>query len=695
MTVYMTSGLDTSVQYLKGVGPYLSKVLSKIGILTVRDMLFYFPRDWEDRRNLPPIADIRIGEDTIIKGRIIKVTGQRTKRGFNLVKAVISDQTGSICCTWFNQKFVKNVLEKNKGQMILVSGKAEHNAFSSGTEFAVKEYELVDASGLENVAIVPKYPLTGGLYQKRIRKITKLMVDGYVDKVSDPLPDSIKRGQDLATLKDAIRHIHFPSDMKDVEFSRKRLAFDDLFMLQLMLAMRRKETRMEGRGIQMNVGSSALSRFESSLPFTFTGAQKKVLEEIRGDMFSSKPMNRLIQGDVGSGKTIVAVAAAVIASGSGYQTAIMAPTQILAKQHYEKISGLVKGLGITVHLITGADKKKKRQDTKDRISKDDASIIVGTHALISQGIDFSKLGLVVIDEQHRFGIGTRAQLTGKGKDPHVLVMTATPIPRTLSLTLYGDLDRSIIDELPPGRTPVVTKYVDSPKRRQMYEFIRQKVSEGKQAYVVCPLIEESEKSDLAAAKETAEELAKVFAPLNVSLLHGKMKPAEKDSIMDGFKNNKINILVSTTVIEVGIDVPNAVIMLIEHVERFGLSQLHQLRGRIGRGAAQSYCFLAGKPSTPESRERVRTMVETTDGFKIAEADLRLRGPGEFFGNRQSGIPEFKMADLIRDEQILRVARKCAFEVVLDDPDLIKEENNGLRAEIDRRISDFAQKDMLN
>lgn len=687
--------LDTNVQYVKGVGPYMAKVLSKINIFTLRDLMFYFPREWEDRRKIDSIALLNPGQPCLIKGKLKKVKQNRTRRGFSITKALVSDGTGEIYVSWFNQQFLKKALDKSIGKEILISGKAEINAYSNKFEISARDYELLDGDGEERQKIVPKYPLTSGLYQKRIRTITKNVVQNCSTVLSDPLPNALKEKLQLIPLKDAVFNIHFPRSMEEIDISRKRLAFDDLFFLQLMLALRRRKIRLDGKGIAFKVDQEIINDFENSLPFKFTNAQKKVMDEIKNDMSSSKPMSRLVQGDVGSGKTVLAAEAAAIAVKNGYQAAIMAPTEILAQQHYDKIGKLLKPLKIKVMLLTSGEKKADKDELKAKIAAGENIVVVGTHAIISENVIFSNLGLAVVDEQHRFGVNERTSLREKGINPDLLVMTATPIPRSLALTLYGDLDRSIIDEMPPGRTPVITKYVPEKSRKQMYEFMREKMKEGRQVFVVCPLIEESEKLDLSAAKKVSKELAEIFKEYKVRLLYGKMKSDEKEKIMKDFSLNKIDLLVSTTVIEVGIDIPNATIMVIEHVERFGLSQMHQLRGRIGRGANQSYCFLCGKPATFESKERVKVMVETTDGFKIAEADLKLRGPGEFMGTRQSGLPEFKMADIVRDEQIMRTARKAAFDLVLEDPKLEKEENRLMKKEVLRLFPDFLEKDTFN
>ncbi|MFA5097195.1 MAG: ATP-dependent DNA helicase RecG [Candidatus Margulisiibacteriota bacterium] len=692
----MTPDLDTPVQYLKGVGPSLAKLFSKLGVSTVRDLLFYFPRDWEDRRNIQPAAKLSAGEDCLVKGIIKSVRAERTGRGFNLVKAVISDDSGSVLATWFNQPFVEKTLNSKKGSAVIISGRADINPYSGGLEISVKDYELPDGCE-EALAVVPKYPLTAGLYQKTVRRIMKKALELCLPRVKDPLPEQVSKELGMG-FSLAVKGLHFPSVPEEAERCRQRIAFNEFFLLQSAIAIRRKEIRQDTKGIAFDTEAELVSKFLSVLPFELTGAQKKVLGSIKKDMASCKPMNRLVQGDVGSGKTIVAVISCVTAVSNGYQAAIMAPTEILAQQHYFKIKELVSKLGIKVQLITaGENKKSKRLKSKSEEGNaiDGPCIVVGTHALIQESIKYSKLGLVVIDEQHRFGVMQRTQLRAKGNNPDLLVMTATPIPRTLAFTIYGDLDRSVIDELPPGRTPVMTKYVSEGKRASLYGFMEEEISKGRQAYVVCPLIEESEKIDLKAARQTCDTLKAVFSDHNVELMHGRMKPAEKEKIMKAFKENKIQVLVSTTVIEVGIDISNASIMLIEHVERFGLSQLHQLRGRIGRGAEQSYCFLMGKASSEESKARVKVMLETNDGFKIAEADLKLRGPGEFLGVRQSGLPEFKAADIIRDAQLLEKARKAAFDIISNDPDLAEPQSRELKTEVFGRYGKFFGLDVIN
>jgi len=646
------------VRYLKGVGPKLAQILSGIGVETVDDLIYYFPREYEDRRYPLPLSKLVRGLDSLIKVEIVKISASRTKRNFSIVKAAVKDGSGQIKVIWFNQPFLTRVLKV--GTRLFLSGKLENDPYSGEIVFVPRSYDIINDNDKID-PIVPKYGLTEGITQKMLRRIIKAALDQRLTAIADPLPEYIIEKFKLPPLQRSIMALHFPEDIAKIPAARRRLAFDELFLFQLGLFYNKKKTD-ESKGISFQTEGGLVEKFRSVIPFSFTGAQQKVLEDILADMRSGKAMNRMLQGDVGCGKTIVALYAMVIAVQNGYQAAIMAPTEILASQHFNKIKSLVNGIGIDVHLLTGSS-KSSRKDTLEKLKNGEPIIIVGTHALIEDPVIFSKLGLVVIDEQHRFGVEQRTKLRKKGGNIDILVMTATPIPRTLALTLYGDLDRSIIDEMPPGRTKVVTRYVSERERGKLYEFIRGQISKGRQAYVVCPLVEESEILDMKAAKEEVKALSGIFPEYKVGLIHGRMKPSEKDKVMSDFLEGKVNILVSTTVIEVGIDVPNSTIMLIEHCERFGLSQLHQLRGRIGRGKEQSYCFLTGDPASSAAKGRIDAMLKTTDGFKIAEADLVLRGPGEFFGVRQWGLPNFRVADIIKDEEIIKEAREAALIVV--------------------------------
>jgi ATP-dependent DNA helicase RecG len=646
------------VRYLKGVGPKLAGILSKIGIETAEDLVHYFPREYEDRSNPVPVAKLIPGRESMIKVELEKISAGRTKRNFSIIKGKVKDSTGAVNVTWFNQPFLTRVLKP--GISLFISGKLERDPYSGAMSFIPRDYDVINDSNKDDL-IVPKYPLTEGITQKMLRRIVKAAVQGYADSISDPMPDIIKKKFNLPPLKESIVNLHFPKEMKVISNARRRLAFDELLNFELGLFYNRKKIDAT-HGISFEPDGELAEKFKKKLPFSFTKAQDNVLKEILADMKDSRVMNRMLQGDVGCGKTIVALYAMVTAVQNGYQAAIMAPTEILAGQHYKKISSIVDDIGIEVLLLIGSE-KKGRKEILSKLESVKPLIIIGTHALIEEQVKFGRLGLVVIDEQHRFGVEQRMALRKKSEKLDLLVMTATPIPRTLALTLYGDLDRSVIDEMPPGRTKIITRYVRDKERAKLYEFVRGQIAVGRQSYVVCPLVEESEKIDLKDAEAEVEVLKKIFPEHKVGLIHGRMKGEQKEKIMSDFLAGKIKILVSTTVIEVGIDIPNSTIMIIEHSERFGLSQLHQLRGRIGRGQEQSYCFLTGNPISEAAKARIEAMLKTTDGFKIAEADLKLRGPGEFLGVRQSGLPNFRVADIINDEDIIREAREAALMLI--------------------------------
>ncbi|MFH1541837.1 MAG: ATP-dependent DNA helicase RecG [bacterium] len=640
--------LKTPIQFLKGVGPKLADKLKKLGVETVSDAIYFFPREYEDRSNPTAIGELQNDSgQVVIKGEISAIYHQQTRSRFSIMKVSIYDRTGSIQAVWFNQPFLDRLFRQ--GMRLIISGKVEYSEFDGVRQITVKDFEIDTG---QNLSIVPRYPLTEGIYPKKMVGIVQASLDASLSEIEEWLPEELIKRYKLSDLQSSIKSLHHPAKMAKIGPARRRLAFDDFFLFQLGIALK-KEGRKKEQGLSFKPDRTLIEQFIKTLPFELTTAQNKVVAEIFADMERAQPMNRLLQGDVGSGKTIVAAIAAINAINNGYQVALMAPTEILAQQHYAKLSKLLSN--VKVALMTRVSKPKERAD-----------LYIGTHALIQSNVVYEKLGLVIIDEQHRFGVEQRSALAKKGKTPDVLVMTATPIPRSLSLTIYGELDKSVIDELPPGRTPIKTHFVPGSKRRSSYNFIREKIKEGRQVYVVCPLVEESEKSDLKAAKAEAIRLQEIFAEYQVGLIHGRMKSVEKERIMKKFAQNKIHILVSTTVIEVGIDVPNATVMLIEHVERFGLSQLHQLRGRIGRGEEQSFCFMIGEVKTDEAKERVKAMQESTDGFHIAEIDLKLRGPGDFFGTRQSGLPLFRVADIIRDERILNEARLAAFELIKKD-----------------------------
>ena len=673
-------GARTPLAELPGIGPQRAKLLAKLDLVTIEDALVrHLPLRHEDRSQVIPLGRITVGEARTCAGTIAGISPPPRGRGRMPLVVTIRDASGFLNCAWFNQPYLARVFKR--GQRLIVHGKVQ--PYGRGPlQMLVKDFEVVEDGEDEPLhagRLVPVYPLTEGLTQRPLRRLMKGLVDGWADRLEDLLPNRVRAARGLVSLPQAIAAAHFPEDETEQAAARRRLVFDDFFLLEIGLAIRRQR---EGRrrGLAMNPGGSLVRRLRASLPYSLTAAQERVWSEIRADMAEPYPMSRLLQGDVGSGKTVVAALAALTAIEAGYQAAIMAPTEILAEQHLMTLGRLLEPLGVRAVLLTSAVKGKARVEAAAAVESGEAGCVIGTHALVQGAVAFKRLGLAVIDEQHRFGVAHRAALRGKGESPDVLVMTATPIPRTLALTLYGDLDVSVLDELPPGRRPIATFARTGSKRRQIYDFLRAQIGEGRQVYVVYPLVEESEDSDLRAATEMAERLQReTFPDRRVGLLHGRLGFADKERVMREFKDGVLDILVSTTVIEVGIDVPNASVMLIEHAERFGLSQLHQLRGRVGRGPWKSYCILlAGSPSE-EGRRRIEAMTSTNDGFRIAEVDLELRGPGDFFGTRQSGLPEFRVADLLRDGAMLEEARREAFALVETDPKLLAPEHRGLRA----------------
>ncbi len=672
--------LSQPVQYAKGVGPKRAGLLAKLEILTIKDGLFYFPYRYEDRGNLKKIARMTFGGYETVMGEVIGSEVVTTKvRRMRIFELSLRDDTGVVTGLWFNQPFMQKNFKV--GQKVVLYGVPRQDGYK-GYRVVMEnpEYEVIEEDSGETIhagRVVPIYRATAGISVRSIRSIMKVLVDGYAQGLTDFLPEGFLEKYLIPGLPDAVREVHFPEKEKDVEVlnkkasrAHKRLIFDEFFLLELGLALMKRGRVVSGGGLSVKGDGSLTGKYFSSLPFTLTEAQRKVIAEISSDMERDAPMNRLLQGDVGSGKTAVAVAAILKAGEAGYQSALMAPTEILAEQHYLNLKGPLGALGIPVALLTSSLKKKEKEAAIKDISEGRAVLAVGTHSLIQEGVAFKRLGLAVVDEQHRFGVMQRAVLKEKGLNPNILVMTATPIPRTLALTVYGDLDVSVIDSMPKGRTPVITKLFDDHTRAEAYRLIKREIAKGRQAYVVFPLVEESEKSDLKAAKEGAERLGKdVFPEFKVGLIHGKMKPAEKERVMDEFRAGLINILAATTVVEVGVDVANATVMLVEHAERFGLAQLHQLRGRVGRSSHQSYCVLLSAGFTPVSRERLGAMLKSSSGFDIAEEDLRLRGPGDFFGTRQSGLPGLTLGNILRDTKILVAARKEAFDIIGKDPDL--------------------------
>lgn len=648
--------MSIPIQKLKNVGPQRAVLLQKMGLWTVEDLLSYYPKRYEDRRLMRKINQVRSGEALTLMGTITRIEELKTGKKILITKTWVEDDTGTIPAVWFNQPFLKRQL--HPGQKIVLYGKIDDKYFRP--QLMVEEYDIGEKDNLlPDGRIIPVYGTTEKLPQKILRKIINDAVAQYAPKAAEMLSEEMREKFHLMGKAAALAQIHFPVSFEEQRAARYRLAFEELYLLQrAILAKSHKEGKT---GIRHRHDDKILKNFTALLPFPLTGAQKKVIGEIYQDMESPQPMSRLVQGDVGSGKTLVAAAALYKAAISGFQGVMMVPTEILARQHYERLSPLLRKLDICVCCLTGSASAKERENIEEAIRQGEMDVVVGTHALIQERMVFRSLGLAVTDEQHRFGVLQRSELQAKGNDPDVLVMTATPIPRSLALTLYGDLDLSVIDEMPPGRKSIKTYAVGYEMEARIMAFIKKEIDQGRQVYIVCPLVEESETLDLQSAYRLAEHLAQDdFFGLNVALLHGKMRTEEKDKVMKSFRDGEIHVLVATTVIEVGIDVPNASVMLVRDAERFGLAQLHQLRGRVGRGDQQSYCILMHQAKSPDALKRMKIMETTDDGFKIAEADLDLRGPGDFCGTRQHGLPELKVADIVGDYEILELARQEAY-----------------------------------
>ena len=657
--------LTTDIRYIKGIGEQRAKALNKLGITTLRDLISWFPRKYDDRRQARRIADLVPGESACVAAMIAaepKVS--HIRKGMDLIKVRAVDETGVLDITFFNQTWLKNQLIQ--GETYIFYGKAEGNLLRKTMASPIVERE---GRGEFTGRIVPIYPLTAGVSQLILSRSIRQGLDACADILPDVLPDQVRQDHHLCRIGYAYENIHFPEDETALDLARRRLAFEELFFFTIglqRLRSRRETVRVEP------CGNVDMAEFYHALPFTLTEAQRRCVEEALGDMRSGQPMNRLCQGDVGSGKTMVAAACVYFMVKNGRQAALMAPTEILAQQHYNGLAPLLENMGIRCALLTGSTKAAVKRSIAAQLAAGEIDFAIGTHALITEGVAYADLGLVVTDEQHRFGVAQRAALAAKGQHPHTLVMSATPIPRTLALILYGDLDVSVIDQLPPGRQPIETYAVPGSYHPRVYNFIRKLVAEGRQAYIVCPMVEENDElpDERKAVTAYAQKLqAEVFPDLKVAFVHGKMKAKEKDAVMAAFAAHETDILVSTTVIEVGVDVPNAAVMVIENAERFGLSQLHQLRGRVGRGKHQSYCILISDNQNEETKQRLKVMTKTADGFKIAEEDLRLRGPGDFFGERQHGLPGLRITDIGCDTQLLKEAQQAAEELLARDPDL--------------------------
>lgn len=681
---------QTSLQYLKGIGPPLAALLAKVGLHTVADVLANYPRRYEDRRALPPIASLQPGQKVTVRGTLSEIRAITRGRGRVIVKATITDPTGAIQLLWFNQPWIKTKLAAMKGE-VLAYGLVKPSGFHLEMHSPEME-EIRDEDRVEDFArIVPVYSLTEGVHQWMIRRAVGAALRDYLPRMADPLPTWMREEFDLPDLATALRNIHQPENEAACEAARRRLVFDEFLALQVVLQLRRRNigaevgiafpiSQLPGlehwtedifKYAEKSTSSSIWDDVRRILPFELTAAQAKAIREIWSDMQRPAPMNRLLHGDVGSGKTAVAACAMLAAVRCGYQAALMAPTEILAEQHHANLENLFAPLGIDVTLLVGKQPAAEKRKARAAAAGGGSGVFVGTHALIQEGVQFRRLGLVVIDEQHRFGVMQRLALRGKGLgNPDVLVMTATPIPRTLTMLLYGDLDVSVLDMMPPGRKPIKTHWRKPHERSKVYEGVAKLLQQGRQAYFVCPMISESDKMQTQAAMDLHYRLSHdEFKGFRVGLLHGQMKAREKEAVMEQFRRHELDILVSTVVIEVGVDVPNATVMVIEDANRFGLSQLHQLRGRVGRGPLQSYCVLIADATSDEARERMEILQATTDGFRIAEKDLELRGPGDLVGTRQSGALQYKLADVLKDERTLEQARQAAIMLLERDPDL--------------------------
>jgi ATP-dependent DNA helicase RecG len=680
------SPLDREVKFVKGVGPRRAELLERMGVRTARDLLFHTPRRYEDASSLSPAGALATGQDATIIGRVVSKQVLPTRKGLRIFQAVLQDATGYCECAWPGQPFLDRIIEK--GDLLLVRGPVR---FFHGQQLHPREYTVLGnagdgaAAGAEGL-VFPIYPATEGLSHRQIRQIITGALDELLTAVTaeDAVPEHLRRAAGLPPLVDALRALHQPQSLAEAEAGRRRLALEELFYLQLIHARAHLDATRARPGVAMPARGTLVNAAYRSLPFALTGAQVRALREISADMASPHRMNRLLQGDVGSGKTVVALLAALRAIENGFQAAFMAPTEILAEQHVRTLTGLLERTGVQVELLTGRLSARARRPVLDRLASGEVHLVVGTHALIQESVRFASLGLAIIDEQHRFGVRQRIALAEQGDSPDVLVMSATPIPRSLALTLYGDLDISVLDERPPGRKRVRTGIRSPGEREAIHEFVRREVAAGRQAYFVLPLVEESETLELSSATEEFERLrTEIFPELRVGLLHGQMGGEERERVMRSFAAGEVDVLVATTVIEVGIDVPNATIMVVEHAERFGLSQLHQLRGRVGRGAEESYCVLVSPAG--EASERLRVLARTEDGFEIAEEDLRLRGQGDLFGARQSGLPEFRWARLETDLDLLTMARDAARILIDQDPSL--ERHASILAGLERGYAD--------
>jgi ATP-dependent DNA helicase RecG len=700
----MPSPLSASIQYLKGIGPKRARLFSKLGVNTIEDLLYYFPRRYEDRTNFSCVAMLKEGNTYTIKAKVLARTERRSfrRRAFSITEVAVGDDTGKICCVWFNQPYLKDYF--SVGQSMILHAKVER--YAGRLQMSSPEFEILDGAGpgapgpddsLDMGRIVPVYSVPEGMTQRYLRKVIKYALDEYLPTLNDFLPYDIRSRNNLLNLAKSLVSIHYPGSSDLQKQAYERLSFEEFFLFQLPLALRRLK-KEERPGIAHKIEGQLVGDFINGLPFRLTAAQAKVVEEIKSDMARPQAMQRLLQGDVGSGKTVVATIAAMLAIQGGYQVAFMVPTEILARQHFQSVMRhascvMRQKKEIKIGLLTSGLANKEKQKIYQEIRDGKIDLIIGTHALLETGVEFKNLGLVVIDEQHKFGVGQRALLPRKGLNPDVLIMTATPIPRTLAITLYGDLDISVINELPPGRLPIKTMHYTEDEKSQAYSVVKEQLAQGRQAYIVYPVIDPALACngwvDIAGAKKMYAQLkAGEFRDFKVGLIHGQLKQREQDEVMHKFAGHKIDVLISTTILEVGIDMPNATCMIVEDAQRFGLSQLHQLRGRVGRSSFASFCILISDLETEESKARIGAMVSYGDGFRIAEEDLRIRGPGEFFGRRQHGLTELRIANPLTQMQLLKRAREEAIKLISADRHLGARPNIPLKEKLLQRFPEY-------
>jgi ATP-dependent DNA helicase RecG len=690
------SALELPVTAVRGVRAALAAKLARLGVATVQDMLFFFPRRYNDFASIRPIAELVVGEEQTVIGSVWSASDTPIGRRMRGTEALVGDETGVMRVIWFNQPYLAQQLRTN--ERIVLAGKV--TLYKGQKTLENPEYEPLESEELLHTGrLVPVYHSTAGLAGRTLRRLAKEALDAYLGAVPELLPASMLARNRMPSRTDAVHQMHFPDGWDALREARRRLAFEELLLIQVGVLQRKREWQERGLARPLHLSEGMRHEYVASLPFELTGAQQRAMAQTLADLARERPMSRLLQGDVGSGKTVIAAAALLAAVASGGQGAMMAPTEILAEQHFRTLCGIFScsertaavatvrpsylSKPLTIALLTGSLPASVKRELREQIAAGGIDIVVGTHAVIQQDVSFHRLGLAVVDEQHRFGVMQRAALREKGRNPHVLVMTATPIPRTLSLTVYGDLDVSVIDELPPGRKPVATRWVAPDGRDEAYEFVRGQVGQGYQAFIICPLIEESETVAARAATQEFERLSsEVFPEARLGLLHGRLAAQKKENVMREFRDRALDILVSTAVVEVGVDIPNATVMIVEAAERFGLAQLHQLRGRVGRSDVQSYCLLLSDSAAPDARERLQTVERTQDGFELAEADLRLRGPGEFFGTRQSGLPDLKVAQL-SDVPLIELARNEASRLLEEDADLARPEHAALKDAVSR------------